>query len=279
MDDSEHNAPFEVLVFGPFTKGQVVVTWHDMARPTSPEIEDHIARVWQRKKGEAAVHGQILFNGRNARYLSHTVEREHLHLRVGPCDYRDFVGTNLYGGDLLAAMPWDYYANPVGTTAALLSSDGYCLYGRRSRRVSYHGGYLHTFGGALEEADRRAGDTVDAFAAVRRELNEELHLRPEDIKEMCCLGIVRDHEIHQPEMIFDAAITLTRDELLARFDPHEADQEHTGIESYADAPEALLPFIGQSRPVAPVALAAMMLHGRRCWGDDWHARFQFQHGS
>ena len=74
----------------------------------------------------------------------------------------------------------------------------------------------------------------------------------------------------QLEMIFDAAITLTRDELLARFDPHEADQEHTGIESYADTPDVLLPFIEQARPIAPVALAAMMLHGRRHWGDDWH---------
>jgi hypothetical protein len=70
--------------------------------------------------------------------------------------------------------------------------------------------------------------------------------------------------------LFEATLTLTRAELLSRFDPTSPDQEHAGLETVHDEPEATVAFLRRSARVAPVAVAAMLLHGRHTWGTDWY---------
>ncbi len=263
--------PFTIDAFGEFPPGRVVLHWSDTPRPTTTDLEASIARLWEEKLAEARRRGAMLFNGRLVRWMDHRVIDGELHLDVGPTDYRDFVGTNLWNKHRIAELGRHRFANPIGTTATLLSADGWLLYGRRSHRVAYHAGYLHTFGGALEEADVRSGGRIDVFAAVHRELAEELGLGPEHVRELVCVGLIHDHEIWQPEMLFEAKVSLTRDALVRRLDRDDAHQEHTAIEAVRDAPEALVPFIRASAPIAPVTIGAVCLHGRRRWGEEWLA--------
>ncbi len=268
--------PFTVAAMGVFSPARLQVRWHDRPRETTDELERLIAAGWQAKRAEARRSGGILFNGQMARYLSHDVREGTMLLDVGPTNYRDFVGTNLLNKDRVHEFGWHRFSNPIGTTATIITSDGRLLYGRRSERVAYHGGYLHTFGGALEQADWKPAARgaprarmVDAFASVRRELDEEIHVGEQEINETVCLGLVRDREIFQPELIFDATVSLTRDELAARLDPRDELQEHTAVEACRDAPEAVVPFIQGAGKVAPVAVAAILLHGWRRWGKGW----------
>ena len=262
--------PFFVDAFGEFPPGHVRVHWSDTPRPSTPELDSVIAEVWERQLVECRARGAILFNGRLVRWVGHRVEDGVLHVDTGPTDYRDFLGTNVHNAHRVAELGRERFSNPIGTTATVISRDGWLLYGRRSHRVVVHAGYLHTFGGSLEEADLRPGNVVDPFAAVGRELFEELGLGPGHIDEMVCVGLIHDHELVQPEMLFEAGVNLTRDDLLLRLDHSDVHQEHTAIESVRDEPDALAPFIRRSAPIAPVALAAICLHGWRRWGRGWY---------
>jgi hypothetical protein len=37
----------------------------------------------------------------------------------------------------------------------------------------------------------------------------------------------------------------------------------------SDDPDAVIPFLSLTAPVAPMAEAALLLHGRRAWGAEW----------
>jgi hypothetical protein len=263
------NGPFAVDAFGEFPPGRVRVHWSDAPRPSTPELERLIDESWRQASASSKRTGAILFNGKLVRWLGQRVEDGVLHIDAGPTDYRDFVGTNLYNNRRIAEFRRERFANPIGTTATILSSDGWLLYGRRSHRVAWHAGCLHTFGGALEAADVRPDGTIDVFAAVHRELAEELLLTDEHIAGTVCVGLIHDHEIWQPELLFETQVQLTRAELLGRLDHADAHQEHTAIECVRDEPDALVPFIRTAAPIAPVAIGAVCLHGRRRWGRDW----------
>jgi len=261
---------FDVKAVGVFDEAHVVVSYDDAPQQLPPEMQTMIAEAWAKKEAECRKSGALLFNGKVVKLLGCEVREGVLHLRSGPTDYRTFVGTNMNSDPRVAEFGLDSFANPIGTTATVISKDGYLLYGRRSERVSYHQGYLHTFGGGLEQAEVRSDGTVDAFGSVLRELTEEAGLVGEEIEEMVCVGLLRDREIHQPEMIFDAKVSLSRKAILDRFDPDDPDQEHVAIEAVRDEPGALVPFLLAARPVAPVAVGAILLHGRRCWGQAWY---------
>ena len=42
------------------------------------------------------------------------------------------------------------------------------------------------------------------------------------------------------------------------------------MDTVHDEPEGMVAFLQRSAPVAPVAAAAMLLHGRHSWGTDWY---------
>ena len=263
--------PYDVLAEGEFPTDRVAVTWSDQSRPTTPDLEARIEAVWQQRLVDAQRTGAILFDGPLVRLIDHRLDDDRLHLRVGPTTYREFVGTNLYGPDPSGVERFglDRFANPLGTTMALVTVDGFIIYGRRSEQVVYHAGYVHTIGGALEPGDRTADGDVDVFSSVVREVGEELGLAADDLTDVVCTGLIRDHEIHQPELLFDGQCRLDRQEVLARWQRAEGRAEHVGIVCLPDQPDQVVPFVASAAPIAPVAVAALMLHGRRRWGPTW----------
>ncbi len=272
-DAASHPLPFVIDACGSFPPETVQVQYSPASRPTTPEIEAAIAVEWERQLELARGTDRVLFDGKLLRYVSHRVcplgGGETFELTVGPTCYRDFVGTNLFNRHRAEEFGRQRFANPVGTTATLVSADGLICYGRRSPRVSYHAGHVHTFGGALETADQAADGSIDAFASVRRELKEELELGAGDLEGLSCVGLIRDREIHQPEMLFEARLRMTAEELGRRWQSAEARDEHDEIVSLADRPEAIVPFIRSCGLIAPVAIGALFIHGRLAWGEDW----------
>ena len=97
-------APHRILAQGPWTADQVTATFQDRPRPTSPAIEDAIAQEWQVQRAWAEERGSELFDGalfRLSDWEGEDLQPAALHLNLGPCGYREFVGTNLYRTDLL----------------------------------------------------------------------------------------------------------------------------------------------------------------------------------
>ncbi len=263
-------APFVVEFFQSFSKDRLSQSWDPAPRVTLPRIEEVIARTWETALALARDGERMLYNGDLIRLIAARATPEQLHLELGPTCYRDFLGTNLHNAGTVSPLGERYLADPLGISSVVTTSDGFLVLGRRGTRVAFHAGHLHTFGGLLEPSDRDADGRFDVFGAAIRELVEELAARKEEIAEFMIVGLVRDRTILQPELLFEATLTLTRSQLQARFDPNAPEQEHTGLEWMHDEPEALITFLRRAKPIAPVAAAALLLHGRQAWGTDWY---------
>ena len=250
----------------------MVVRWIERPQPTTPKLEVLIERTWQARTAAAARAGQNLYNGEMAGLIRWHERGETVTLEVGLTDYRRFMGTNYCNGHRVSEFGIDTFANPVGTSAMVVTADRCLLFGRRGRHLACHGGYLHVFGGSLEPRDRVEDGTIDAFEAMRRELREELQVGDGEIVGLVCTGMVRDPALHQPELCFDAVLGLTREQVLTRFDPEARGQEHAGIEWCADEPTSMVSFVRNSELMAPAAIGAALLHGRCVWGVSWYER-------
>lgn len=264
--------PFLIDAYGQFPPGRLCLHWYDEPRPPAPALDALIAETWQAQVEARRQAGGILFNGQLARYLRHRVQDGCLSIDVGPTDYANFMSTNLLNHHRGDEWGWELFSNPIGTSATLMTADGWILLGRRNDRVAWHAGYVHNFGGGLEAGERRADGSIDGFESIQRELREELALRPEDTTRMVCLGLIRDPTIRQPELIFDVHLCLRREDLAGRLNPDDPHEEHTATLACRNAPEAILPFIRSNTPITPVAVGALCLHGRHAFGEAWYQR-------
>lgn len=267
-------APFVVEMFGRFEADSVVQRYRDEPGVYSPEIQAQIARTWEAECAVAEADGIELYNGRLAQLISAQVAEAGLILTLGPTCYRDFVGTNMRRAAQTTTVGLDARADPLGVSAVVVTQDGRLSLGRRSARVACHAGYLHPFGGMVEEADR-SKHGFDVFHAIVRELEEELDISRQTIATIAVIALIRDVSLMQPELVFEVNVRCTREQLQARFDAAPGKNEHTGLEFVADEPEAIVPFLDNSTPVSPIAQGALLLYGRQQWGRDWYERACF----
>jgi hypothetical protein len=245
---------------GDWGPGDVEAQWVDSARPVVPEVEAVIERAWSETLARPGIQ---LFDGPMCRLerseVSPPGEGGRLRLSLAPTSYKVFLGTNLTHPEFADRYGPAILANPVGVSPALETADGFLLLGRRSATVAYYPDRVHPFAGALEPAD--AGNV---FAAVMRELREELSLAGDDVTDLRCAGLVEDRALRQPELIFLARCRLPRRRVEANLDP----VEHRGtwsVPATHDAIEAAL----DDPALTPVAVASLLLWGRARFSVKW----------
>ncbi|MEK6798880.1 MAG: hypothetical protein AABZ12_07950 [Planctomycetota bacterium] len=263
-------ASFSVSFAQRYTSEQIVQRWTDDPRPTNPAAEAMIAAAWETQLALAEQENRRLYDGRLVRLVQLQAEPSRLHLRLGPTSFRDFLGTNLFNAAAVLRQNARSLADAVGVSTIVRTADHAIALGRRGPSVAYHAGFLHAFGGMLDETDRRADGTYDLFGAAQRELVEELGLQRGEVHDLSLIAVVRDLAIQQPEFVFEANVALSCKEIEARFRPGEPGQEHTGIEFAFGDPSSILPFLRRVAPVAPTAEAAVLLHGLFEWGREWY---------
>lgn len=264
--------PFLVDIYGLFGPGQVRIVYREEPAPAIPALEATVADAWIEQMEIARQRGCHLYNGQIVRLLRYRVDDDHLLMEGGPSDFAHFIGTNYLNYHRAEEFGWNVFSNPIGVSGIVITRDDWILYGRRNDRVACHPGYVQAFGGSLEMRDRQPDGTFDAFACVLRELHEEAGVRDADVTETTCLGMARDRQIRQPELVFDVRIRQSREEMADRLRHDDPEQEHAEIVACQDIPEAIVPFVRRMAPVSPVAIGALFLHGRRRFGDGWYEK-------
>lgn len=259
--------PFAVEAVDPM---RIEQTWSDEPRPTTPAIEAAITRTWEAESAVTTGGSERLFNGKLVRVQASSLESGRLSLVFGPTNYRDFLGTNLYPDAAVRQASDTFLANPLGVSATIITRDKRLAFGRRSDEVAFHAGFVHTFGGMLDDGDRDASGRYDLSSSIVREVCEELGVRQAQIVDVREIALVHDVSLRQPELLFDVTITLDATELESLFSPGGG--EHTHLHLIDDTPEAAIAFLSGFHQVTPIAQAALLLHGRNAWGRAWFER-------
>jgi len=267
---ASEQVPFIVHWLGAAQPEQVDAVYTEVPRATHPEIERLIMQSWEAAEALARTENRLLYNGPLIRLFRFEQKGNHLLLEVGPTCYRDFVGTHFHNAAVVRATDPSAFANALGISVLPTTRDGQLVLGKRSTRVAYHGGWLHPFGGMVEPADRSSGGNVDVFSAARRETCEELAIPKDHICALTLIALVRDGDLWQPELIFEAALAQSASELARGFQSQVADGEHDALQFVNDDPESIAQFLHEQMRLTPVGQAALLTHGRRQFGVEWY---------
>jgi hypothetical protein len=241
---------FTLHAVGDWRPGHVrLVRAHEKSREIVSDVERVIDETWRRVTGRPGVQ---LFDGPMYRLESFDASPALLRLSVSSTSYKPFVGTNLFNPQLATQYGPGVLANPVGVSTLVHTADDFLMLGRRNTSVAYYPDRVHPFAGTIDPED---GD--DPFVAAQRELKEELRLSGEHISGQRCVGLVEDNAILQPELIFVAGTTLSRDQIQQHVDcaEHSATWSTTTSRPAIDA--ALLDPV-----LTPVAVAGLTLWSR-----------------
>ncbi len=253
-----------------FPKDSVKVIWLDEPRPSNAEVDSLIEKAWIEQEAKCANKDIMLFNGQMCRLIDYRIKNHRLELTFGPVSFKEFIGTNATQAYLRHLHGVEVLADPVGVSASVCTSDGFLIFGKRSCRVIQYPDRLHPIGGAVEPCD---GSGVPClFDAIARELEEETGIPPQSILESTCIGMVRDRNTVQPELIFDITVDHEMSEVFRMYETAADKLEHSSIIPIRNHPATVVTFIQQQfTELTPIGIASLLLHGQRHWGSGWFA--------
>jgi len=221
-----------------------------------PEVERLIDIEWAKMTAAGEC---LLFDGAMCRFEAWNATPTRLKLSFSQTSYKPFLGTNLTHPELSDRYGRRVLANPAGVSPAVLTHDEFLIFGRRNESVAYYPGRTHPFAGAMEPRD-----ATNVFAAVTRELAEELALAEADLMELRCTGVAQDWNLRQDELIFRVTTRLTLAELERKLD-REEHHASWSIPATRQSIERALP----DPQLTPVSVAALLLWGATRWGPGW----------
>jgi len=265
--------PFVIDFSGEFGPEDLTIVWRDEPRPPHPQLDRLVSETWDAFAAECRKNQQQLYNGPMVRLLRWTHRDGRWHLEAGPTDYANYIGTNHLNYKMGDLIGWEFFADPLGTSALIITSDRRLVLGRRGRHLAVCPGMLHLFGGTMDPSDRLPDGRMDAFGCVRRELDEELSIRPTEIASLKCMGMVREATTRQPELIFACECTCSYSDLRSRLRPGHPEEEHAGLECCLPGEREICDFVAGAGQVAAVAAAALGIYGRCRFGEDWYAAY------
>ncbi|MGC4032664.1 MAG: hypothetical protein QM754_13220 [Tepidisphaeraceae bacterium] len=242
-----------------FQRNSVTTRQVPATRRIVPEVETALEIAWQ---ATLARPGVKLYDGPVCRFERWEVTDGRLVVDLSRTSYRVLVGTNFCHPEFVERFGYDVMANAIGVSTGLLTGDGHWIMGRRNNRVAYYPNRIHPFAGSIELADH-----IDLFANAEREIREEVHLKPDDIRGTRLVGLVEDTALKHPEAIFFARTPKSRDAVAAGLDA----DEHHDVWSVPNAPAAVGEALDHPE-LTPVAKAVLLLGGRSEFGQAWFDR-------
>jgi 8-oxo-dGTP pyrophosphatase MutT (NUDIX family) len=255
-----------ILHAGNWSPAAVSQTWASNTRRLVPEVETAIETAWTTALARPGVH---LFDGPMCRLESWHVTDDRLNLTLSKSSYKPFLGTNMAHPEFAERFGDDVMANPLGVSPALITADQKLLLGHRTQSVAYYPGRIHPFAGCMEPKD------ADPFAAVARELKEELSLESHDIRQIRCTGVAEDSDLRQRELIFAAETLLTHPQIQSRLDR----VEHHAIFAIPASAQEIETALGTEQRLTPVAVGSLLLWGRLVFGQSWFEKMRQLHAS
>ncbi|MBI5725876.1 MAG: hypothetical protein HZA50_18090 [Planctomycetes bacterium] len=271
---SQDCGTFLLDVVGQFDYDDLAVKWTSANRRSNGEIDALIESTWKEAAERSVRENRMLYNGNLCRLVDIGFEGPKLLLTLGPVTFQEFLGTNLTHSDLRLAHGQDVLADPLGVSAAITTNDQFVFMGLRSQKVFYHAGRIHPIGGVLELSQPQ-GPLPNPFRAMVDELAEEVNLPGHCVKEIVCVGLVRDKHIVQPELIFDVAINADFEAVRCAVAQAKDSGEHVEFIPIRNHPAAVVSFIEQRYvELTAVGLATLLLHGLKHWGSGWFASTQ-----
>jgi hypothetical protein len=246
---------------GDWSADQVRTSWAPSTWSAPPEVQRAIEDLWIRATIEP---NRSLFDGPMCRMESWEAFANRVDVRLSRTSYKIFWGTNMMHPELGERHGPQVMANPVGVSPALETADGFLMFGRRNAEVAYYPTRIHPFAGCLEPGDVTGRKAPDLFAAVRRELAEELRLKDQDLELIRMTGIVEDIRLRQPELVFRVKTRLSRRQIEAQLER----AEHEGIVAIAAKADDVAAAM-RNPAMTPVGLASLLLWGRLVFGQDW----------
>lgn len=253
---------FEIILFRTFLRADLFIEWDESfleISPTRTQLEDHFWDSYVRS------HPQInLFNGTLCQLREIYWDTVPIRMKLGPISFKSHFFSIKKGKHFNDGS--DIPVSGLGVSAVVVSEDKNIIFMKRSNRVAADSSRFDVFGGHIdsekhESLQKQGSLTPDPFIAIRRELEEEIALKPEQIVSLQGIGLIKNNITDQYEMIFLCRTAIPAAKIIEQASRAPDRAEYSHIIQIPDNPKKLQAIcLKYAKDFSPSGLGSLWLY-------------------
>ncbi len=258
---------FAILERGTFEPEHLHISYDPgLTMPVDPVLLQYMEEQWQEKLRLARQRSVPLYDAPLFRFVHAEVSIDRiLQLQLGDTGYKEYVITREPG--FAHTHTRQELSNALAVCSVVETSDGYILLDKRDG-VDVYEGWYHVIGGFCERGiDAGQSNSLDPFAAMRREIREETGILAEDISLQLCLGLVYDLLTPHTELCFVTQLYIPLATVMTRT---PLDGEIKRLHTLSVTAEGLRTFLSEHEgSISATGHPNLLLYGSWKFGGEW----------
>lgn len=214
-----------ILAKGNFRPKDITVSVAEQSnRLIDRGLESRIEEAWQARKEKAELSGAKMWDAVTYRLESIDADNEHLNISLGHIRYK--VRASMRNIPGVYEYPDGYWPKGVFVTSIIKTSDDYYIFGELSGKTIVDKKY-DTVGGVLTPEEGRVTNGDELFAAIYRELEEEINISNQQIKSASLRGAILTDFLNVG-LFFEVELLIPRWQVQKEFEKKN-DEELSGL--------------------------------------------------
>jgi len=198
------------LISGFFDEQHVTIRFEHKNYTRNKDALEYIKKQWNKIVQEKP----SMFAGDLVRVVKSNSDSEHIRLYTIHTTYDDFYVTQTKS--FQEKFPNELISNPLSVGCILVTNDNYLVLGIRNKQVAVEPGKITVVSGMVDDKDIVDFKKVDLFSCINREIEEEIGVKPKEISDLLCIGLVDSKYGQNTHVPFFGRTNLHFNEILQR---------------------------------------------------------------
>ncbi len=202
---------YKCLINKRFSREDIVFETSKELKHYPEHIKQLIEDTWEKLQQSTPNPEKYLYNGIVYSLCDYKLLNDKLVLKVQPTDYKSYIGTNIQNIKIIKDK--NNLANILAACVVPITSDDYCIVGKRSNKLAEGTAQWHVVGGTVESKDDNLLEPEHPYDLILKELKEEINVSENQINDLVCTGFGLSIYNNKPEFLFKARLSIGIEQL------------------------------------------------------------------
>ena len=201
---------FSILFSQIYDEKHIKISYKNESTSRSPEASDYIKKQWE----DSIKQNASMFSGDLVSIKRNSSNFKNIDIDTFHTTYDDFFVSKK--DEFHSRFPNEIPSTVLSAGCVIITSDNYLVLGTRANHLALEPGKITVVSGMVDGRDIDQDKQIDIFGCIKREIQEEIGIKAEEVRCLSCIGLVDNFKHHNVHIPFFGRVSVTFSQIIER---------------------------------------------------------------
>ena len=193
-----------------YDEKHIRISYKNESISRSPEASNYIKKQWE----DSIKQNASMFSGDLVSVKKNNSNSEYIDIDTFHTTFDDFFVSKR--NEFRTRFPKEIQTTVLSVGCVIITSDNYLVLGTRANHLAFESGKVTVVSGLADNRDIVQNKQIDIFGCIRREMQEEIGIKEDEIQLLSCIGLIGNFKHHNVYVPFFGCVNVSFSQIIER---------------------------------------------------------------